>query len=98
MDNRLTFAAAIDVAAAVVVAVDAVDAVVVAVVVADDDASTYTDDVAAVASVPSVGDAIRHNFYLGMEMTYFDPFVATLNCSIWLFWLTSLGLEQLCCS
>ena len=83
MDNRLTFAAAIDVAVAVVVAV-----------VADDDASTYIDDVAAVASTPSVGDAIRHNFYLGMEMTYFDPFVATLNCSIWLFWLTSLKKRE----
>lgn len=73
----------------------AVASVVVAVVV---DALACIDGVVVVASIPSVDVAVQYNVGLGMEMTLVllglmlsPAFVSMmLNCSIWLFWLTSL--------
>ena len=85
------------VAIGVVVVVASV--VVVAVVVVD--ALACIDGVVVVASIPSVDVAVQYNVGLGMEMTLVllglmlsPAFVSMmLNCSIWLFWLTSLKMR-----
>jgi len=81
------------VAIGVVVVVASVVAVAAAVVVVVAGALACTDGV-VVASTPSVDVAVQYNVGLGMEMTpvllVLSVFVSMLNCSIWLFWLTSL--------
>ena len=84
------------VVASVVVAAAAAVVVVAVVVVAG--ALACTDGVVVVASTPSVDVAVQYNVGLGMEMTpvllVLSVFVSMLNCSIWLFWLTSLENER----
>ena len=86
------------VAIGVVVASVVVVVAAVAVVVVAADALACTDGVVVVASTPSVDVAVQYNVGLGMEMTpvllVLSVFVSMLNCSIWLFWLTSLENER----
>ena len=91
-----TFVVVVVAIGVVVVASVVVAAAAAVVVVAG--ALACTDGVVVVASTPSVDVAVQYNVGLGMEMTpvllVLSVFVSMLNCSIWLFWLTSLENER----